>query len=221
MLLSLELNYLNVSNSRAKRRKIEKFSSNPALFDKVRVVEVYSGFFDEKNPAAIQHELLGNFEVGENLRNKYHPTDRHIWSINTDITEKVDAFAKKYPGKRKELLNLATTQSDNPLRLTSSSKLIVVAQGNIQEEQIADLSSDAFIEMLKEDLGIPEIAELELIVCKIGQCKDYIQEIKNCFNKTKIVAYSSILSSTNEGEVIGFDDENLYIENIDTVKKII
>lgn len=192
-------------------------------FDKIIVVEVFSSFLNKSlNSEIVENELIGNIEAGLNLAKHYHQNKRYIWSINPNMTNKIIEYSKRY-GNDNEIINLAD-EKDPILNLTVNSKLIIVAQGNLKKSQIADLESDAFIELLQEDLEITKLAELELIVCKMGKDREYIRSIKKYFNendtKTNIISYNVIITASKFGEIIGFNRKALIIDQIDTVKNL-
>jgi hypothetical protein len=203
------------------KRKVEQiegvapiFGKRNESFDKVVVVEVFSGFFDcSMDDPVVKHEIIGNTESAWNLARKYHSKQRFIWSLNDDLTESLPKYGSFT--KYSEVINLATNHQlseENPLNLTARSKVIIVAQGNPDEEKIADIEVEDFIALLQEDLGIDQIAELEFIVCKLGRFNSYLNQIADFFRErnsaTKIVAYTTIISVDLEGEVIGFDDDD-------------
>lgn len=233
---------LRIPNSATAQKKDETAVKPPIenIFDQVIVVEVFSSFSGEDNHSTgltIENEMIGNVESGLSLARRYHPNRRYIWSINPAISQQAIERAHQY-GYQGKVFNLAETSLDEdkplagsreeseniqPLHLTPRSKLIIVAQGNPQESKIADLEREAFIEMLNEDLGVTQIAELELMVCYMGRDSAYLSEIKFFFetkqSKTCIISYTALLSVSQEGDIIAFNQDDNLIHSIDQVRQ--
>jgi hypothetical protein len=184
--------------------------SEKIKFDKVVVVEVYSNFKNIDSPAA-KYEIIGNFESGTNLIKKFHPEVRYIWSINKNVTESVLSYADSEKCNAKTI-NLA--EEDFSINCGRNSKLIVVGQGNLEENKIADLSSEEFIDsFLIDDLEVKSLSEIELHVCNIGKDEEYINQIQEYFKcETRIIAYSSLIATNQTSETVAFDEEGEVID---------
>lgn len=177
------------------------------------IVELYS-FFDEKDNEDYSHEIIGNLDIGIHLRNLYGQTEHLIYSLDKDMVKDI-----------KDELNKRRI-SANPINLTETPELemfqsllngvdtlIIIAQGNLDEQKIADLDAESFIELLREDfeMGDRNLNCLELFCCKMANAHDLRESLKSgLYSCVKnIISYPTLLAANEKGRVfIEEADEN-------------
>lgn len=189
-----------------------------SVFDRTLVLEIYYPYSEEFYKIDTEHEILANYEQGL-LGNLYHPQERYIYCTDAHYASQIADFSKR-KNDRRNITNIAKTSSENLPSFTSKTKLFIVAQGDSTNNKIAGMEEDHFLEVLTEDLGAEEAAEMELVVCNIGINQGYTKKLETAYPKTNIISYKCLLAinSSANFSIIGFDSDGALIEDINTQK---
>lgn len=191
------------------------------VFDKIIVVELYSDLINEDDESSIdlyrlKNEICGNGESGINLAKKFHPEIRFIYSNNDKVSQAVSVYAEKFFNFKGTMFNLYNNEIN--LDFGERSKLIIVAQGNPLENEIADFNANDFITTFLSDLNIEKLSEIEFHVCMLGRDENYLNEISNYFNKkTKILSYTDLITTEQSGRLLAFNENGQSIKLVTKV----
>jgi hypothetical protein len=205
-----------LGNSVQKPQSCSLSLANLPTFDRTVVVEIYNPHLE--NTKNLTHELIANYEQGL-LGKNHHSDHRFIWCLDKAMNAKILEHAAGLLDNR-TVIGISNCNQENLPVFSPNTKLIIVAQGDDINYTIAGMQAEEFIEIILEDLGVTDLAELELVVCKIGNRPEYIQEIGESFPKTKIISYKCLVavSSIDNYKIVGFDDDGQWIKDIQSAK---
>ncbi|WP_131793519.1 hypothetical protein [Legionella brunensis] len=181
------------------------FKESDKTSHKVIIIELYSCYleenlegdvdkmdFDRKN---FEHEIVANGEIGHSFRHRYNQKDHFIYTVS----EKVELTLKK---QEKQSLNLTDPKILHRLhqQLNPGDTLIFIAQGNPVEEKLAGLDSEAFIELIHEDLELENFnIHLEIYSCKMGNAYSFRADlIVGLSSSCKTITTYKVLLAANE-----------------------
>ncbi|AUH72777.1 hypothetical protein [Legionella sainthelensi] len=208
------------------KRKLEKSESSqigifkkkkvdpPTKESKVLILELYSHFEnEEKNSENYNHEITGNLDVGVLFRKRYQQNDHFIYSLDESMV--IDIQESLRQRQESDVVHNVTKQ--NGLMhfkklLEKIETLILVAQGNLDDDKIAGLEVDAFLELLKEDLELEDqnLPYLEIFACKMGQSDSFRIALKENLSgiASNFITYTTLLSANEKGRVFIIENED-------------
>ena len=134
------------------------------------VIELYSP--DETCHAAIKRELSTNFEIGNEFRKKAQQATRFIYALNEEIDDEIND---------QSVINVADEHGLHVFskEIKSGDSLIIVAQGDINQQRVAGCTANELVEILHEDLELDlnTLKSVELFAANMGDCEQFRKKL--------------------------------------------
>ena len=175
------------------------------------VIELYSTFETDEN--ALSHELIANGEAGAGLRKANNQKQHFVYALNELTSHKLNP----------KTINLADEQG---LAVFSSfirpgDSIIIIAQGNKDEQKIAGYNAEDFIELLHVDLELADLQSIELFAANMGFCSEFREIVSSKLRGAEeLVTYKAVPTAnlnfvgayiediTDENEQVGLDSDD-------------
>lgn len=165
------------------------------------ILELYSCWVDYTlQETMINDEIISISEIGAHFRARYHQAEHFIYSADDEIPERLITDGK---------LPINLTKLENLMRfheqLQSCETLIIIAKGDFQNQEIAGLDAELFIEHINDELELKHrpLKHLELYSSNMGLAKEFREKLCEGLPKSisTITTYTTTLSAEKTGRL--------------------